>query len=813
MSAIPVSKLLAAASVCLAAAAALSQARERPVSFAREVRPLLSDRCFKCHGPDEGSRAAGLRLDTPEGAFARRPGGAAIVPGRPELSRAFLRITEKSPARRMPPPQTHQALTSAEVETLRQWILQGARYEPHWAFVPPRAVQPPTIDLAEHARRLGKPAAERASSWLKHPVDRFVLARLHREGLAVSPRADRATLLRRVTLDLTGLPPTLAELDSFLADNSPRAYERAVERLLASPAFGERWAWEWLEAARYADTNGYQEDRVRTMWPWRDWVVRALNANLPFDQFTVEQIAGDLLPNATEQQLLATGFNRNHMLNGEGGRIPEESRVEYVADRVETTSTVWLGLTMGCARCHDHKYDPISQREFYRMYALFNNVPETGAVDAGNMAHPVMHLPTEEQRERLAALERKVRESEEQMKAASEGDPARAEARKSLEAARKAAEDFRGSLLTVMVMREQEKPRETRVLLRGDYEKPGAKVSPGVPASIAGQGAAQIQDRLALARWMVGPRNPLTARVVVNRIWMQLFGEGLVRTAEDFGLQGEPPSHPELLDWLAVSFREGIKTGGHAGKPWDVKALIRLLVTSETYKQSSRHRADLRTRDPMNRLLARAPRYRLPSFVLRDQALALSGLLVNRVGGPPVKPYQPEGVWEDFSYGKITYQQDHGEALYRRSLYTFWRRSVAPTSLFDTAARRVCTVRTERTNTPLHALTLMNDIQYAEAARAFAERALREGGASPEQRLAWMFRCATARRPTAQELAILRRGLDRAMSRYSADPGAAAARIAVGESRPASAADSVTLAAYAAVASVVLNLDETQTRE
>jgi mono/diheme cytochrome c family protein len=806
------------------------------VEFNRDIRAIFSDNCYTCHGPSKGARKAGLRLDTEKGAFADLGGYRAIIPGLPEQSPLWKRITATNPKKHMPPPKSGKQLTAPQIELLRRWIVQGAKWQKHWAFLPPGRPAPSVV---------------RDAGWPKNPIDTFILARLEREGLGPSPEASREGLIRRVTFDLTGLPPTPAEVDAFLADPSPDAYERVVDRLLASPRYGERMVLEWLDAARYSDTNGYQTDGTRAMWPWRDWVLAALNQNMPFDRFTVEQVAGDLLPKPTVAQKVATGFNRNHMLNGEGGRIAEESRVEYVVDRVETTSTVWLGLTAGCGRCHDHKYDPISQKEFYGLYAYFNNIAESGGVDRRNStAAPVLELPSPEQAAKIAAQEKAVRDLEQRLgpvpdrvlagqarwergvradklpapvaaafkveagKRSAEqarvvtdyylgSVPERQALTKRLEAARKALTDLRNGVLITMVMEERPQPRDTFVLIRGVYDKYGPKVKPGIPACLPPLPAGAPNTRLGLARWLVDPANPLTARVAVNRAWQTFFGTGLVKTAEDFGSQGSPPSHPELLDWLAVEFRGS----------WDVKALHRLIVTSATYRQSSRATPGLLERDQDNRLLARAPRQRLSAFNLRDQALALSGLLVAKVGGPPVRPYQPPGIWEDFSFNQIRYTQDHGESLYRRSLYTFWRRSVGPPDLFDASARQVCTVRVARTNTPLHALVLLNDVAYVEAARVWAERLMKQGGRTPEERLALAFRMATARRPRAEELSVLVRGFQRALGQYRQDRAAALKLVSAGEYPRDPGLDVAELAAYASVASTILNLDEVISKE
>ncbi len=769
------------------AAAAVQTAARGPVDFGREVLPLLADRCYGCHGPGVKQPAGGLRLDVREAALGRGASGrTAIAPGHPEASELVARIADRT-ARAMPPKSSGKSLNAAEQELLRRWVAAGAPYRKHWAFATP--VRPPL------------PSVQNAS-WARNPLDRFVLARLEREGLRPSPEAARETLIRRVTLDLTGLPPTPAEVDAFLTDRSPDAYDAVVERLLASPRYGERMAWDWLDAARYADTNGYQGDRTRTMWPWRDWVVEALNRNLPYNQFTVEQLAGDLLPGATLAQKLATGFHRNHMLNGEGGRIPEESRVDYVVDRVDTTATVWMGLTLGCSRCHDHKFDPFTQTEYFRLFAYFNNLPETGSVDRNGSADPVLALPTPEQSSRIAELKLRVGETEQRLAAAPDTD--KAGRQKELEAARNAVRDAENGVVLAMVMQERPQPRDTFVLLRGAYDKPGEKVTAGVPAQLMPLPPGAPPNRLALARWLTDPAHPLTARVAVNRAWQFFFGAGLVRTAEDFGVQGEPATHPELLDWLTTEY---VRLG------WNTKALHRLLVTSATYRQTSRVPPTLLTRDPENRLLARGARFRLPSAVLRDQALAVSGLLVDKLGGPPVRPYQPAGVWEDATFGKITYQQDHGENLYRRSLYVFWRRIVAPTIFFDTASRQQCSVRQARTNTPLHALTLLNDTTYVEAARALAQKVLTTGGPTPESRLTAAFRLAAARRPSAAEQRVLLARLQRLRAQYGADPEGARKLLRVGESPRDETLDPIEHAAYTGICSLILNLDEVVTRE
>ncbi|MBI4601579.1 MAG: DUF1553 domain-containing protein [Planctomycetes bacterium] len=1031
---LPLALAALAARLPLRAAEGAAPAAPARVDFRRDVRPILADACFPCHGPDRAKRKGGLSFESEEAAFAEREGPRAIVRGDPAGSELYRRITAADLGERMPRPGAGRALTQAEVETLGRWIEEGARWEAHWAFVPP-------------AR--GAPPATKDSAWPRGPLDSEILARLEREGLAPSPEAARETLIRRLTLDLTGLPPSPEEVDDFLADASPDAYERLVGRLLASPRHGERMAVPWLHAARYADTNGYQTDGERHMWRWRDWVIDATNAGMPFDRFTVEQIAGDLLPGTTLESRIATGFHRNHRGNSEGGIVPEEYAVEYVADRVETTATVWLGLTLVCARCHDHKYDPVPQRDFYRLFAYFNNVPEKGrAIKHGN-SPPAIKSPTREQSEALARLEAEVRAAEVRLAALEEetaaaqarweaallgaapldwapgeglaarleleggaegrigqaaafdgsrsvdaaevgafgflerfscaawirpqgerggtvlsrmtdepegegyalcleagrlqvnlvkrwlddairveteeaiglaagpdgwrhvaftydgsrvasgvkvysggeplrlkvlldelnqtfaskepfrigagggpggrfrgliddvrvysrvlseeevrilaaaepvtaiaGTPAAARSRgqaakaracfletaaparvreavRRLEALQKERERVVDAVPTTMVMEEMPVKREAFVLQRGAYDRPGEKVTPGVPACLPPLPEGAPGDRLGLARWLVGPSNPLAPRVAANRLWQMVFGTGIVKTSEDFGAQGEPPSHPELLDRLAVDLRDS---------GWDSKRLLSAVVTSAAYRQSSRVAPRLLERDPENRLLARGPRLRLSAEAVRDQALASSGLLVERLGGPSVKPYQPAGLWKELS--DVDYVQDSGEGLYRRSLYTFWKRTVAPPAMatFDAPGREACCVREMRTNTPLQALTVMNETAFVECARRLAERAM-ASRAEPAGRLELAFRLVLVRRPLPAELAVLLEGLERHLARYRGDREAALALLGVGESRRDEGLDPRELAAYTAAATTILNLDEAVTKE
>jgi hypothetical protein len=772
--------------LALAAWPAGARAGETGVDFDRQIRPILSENCFRCHGPDDHQRKAKLRLDQKDAALGH---GSVIVPGHADRSGLIDRLTSDDPARRMPPAKTGKRLTPGQAELLRRWIDEGAQWSRHWAWVKPSRPPLPAV---------------RDARWPRNAIDRFILARLEKGGLRPSPEADRTTLLRRVTLDLTGLPPTPAEVDAFLADDAPDAYEKLVDRLLASPRFGERMALDWLDAARFADTHGYHIDSARDMTAWRDWVLRAFNANLPFDRFTVEQLAGDQLPGATVEQQVASGFQRNHMINFEGGAIPEEYHTAYLVDRVNTAGTVWLGLTVGCAQCHDHKYDPLTQKEYYQLFAFFHNVPENGLDGTKGNAVPLLRMPTAEQQRRLDRLDAALKNLE--PRAAK--DRAAAAERDRLRQERAALEKQER---TTMVMQEMPKPRDTFVLVRGQYDRHGDKVSAALPAFLPPLPAGAPANRLGLARWLVDPEQPLTARVTVNRYWQLLFGTGLVKTAEDFGSQGEFPSHPELLDYLAT---ELVRTG------WDVKYTLRLLVTSAAYRQSSKVTPELAARDPDNRLLARMARVRLPAELIRDQALAVSGLLNGEVGGASVFPYQPKGIWEELmaredgaNFTAQVYVQSHGKDLYRRGMYTFWKRTAPPPSLtaLDAPDREVCTVRRPRTNTPLQALVLLNDPTYVEAARKLAERLLAEADA-PDERVALAFRLATARRPTAAETAVLRKVYETQLAVYREDARAARKLLSVGESPRNERLDPAELAAWTMVASAVLNLDETVTR-
>ncbi|MEO6726489.1 MAG: DUF1553 domain-containing protein [Blastocatellia bacterium] len=1135
------------------------------IDFNRDIRPILSDKCFVCHGPDASNLPnlrIQLRLDSEAEMLARLSRGRhVVVPNHPEQSELVRRITARDELERMPPVNSGRKLTPREIELLTEWIKQGARWQQHWSFVAP--IRPPLPKIKN-------------SAWPKNAIDYFVLARLEQanavgsESLQPAPEADRATLIRRVTFDLTGLPPSPKEVDDFVAGKSPNAYEKVVDRLLASQRYGERMAFRWLDAARYADTNGYQIDGERSMWRWRDWVINAYNRNLPFDQFTIEQLAGDLLPRPANQhaaldQVIATAFNRNHRANSEDGLVPEEYRIEYVVDRVDTTSTVFLGLTMGCARCHNHKYDPLTQREYYQLSAYFNSIPEDGrASNYGNSA-PWIAAPTTEQQRKLKQIENRIAQTERQLdlelkrsapeqrrwesslnpsaisqgslpgsspvnshwfpkagllirhsmdagarleiagtlarinlarpdddenetkitrqevkkdeSAFKDGTPAFAasplgqavsfDGKLYFDAGKVANFDYRdrkrdykdnfavsawfypeaeqsgaivahlpdsagesdyglpknkgwglffnngkvhfnlvsawaddsfrvetadklplrqwhhvvamfnsaqpadkvkifvngheaklnvihgrifrsfgdvdrtlkfgagggpnyrfkgaidevriyktlpeddqiavlacadslekiaaippatrtraqrlkveGAFLdsaapataqqawqrlselkrerltlesefsTLMIMKETEAPMPAYVLRRGAYDQPMEKVERAVPSALLryqgrNRGDVSPNNRLGFARWLVSRENPLTARVQVNRFWQMLFGTGLVKTVEDFGSQGELPSHPELLDWLAVEFRDGTSLHGTGsgsglvgsasrnirGNPvatargtepaaWNVKALLKTIVMSATYRQSSKASPKLLQRDPENRLLARGPRLRLPAEMIRDQALTASGLLVERLGGPSVKPYQPDGLWKDMTFSNMTfYDQAKDGGLWRRSLYTFWKRTILNPAMltFDASAREVCSVRDTRTNTPLQALNLMNDVTYVEAARMLAERAMRECSTNnpdaPRERLAWTFRLILSRPPSKAEQKVLLNSFHAQLDHFRAQPEEARKLLAMGQKRNDERLNQTELAAYAMTASLILNLDEAITKQ
>jgi hypothetical protein len=820
-----------------------------PLEYNRDIRPILAENCFYCHGQDANKRQAELRLDVREAAVEKK----AIVPGDAAGSELVKRINSADADEQMPPPASNRRLTPEQKKLLEQWIAEGAVYQTHWAFVAPVRPLLPEVSRGDAAA---------------NAIDRFVLSKLESIGLPTSPSAERATLIKRLSADLIGLPPSPEEVDAFVADAAPDAYERLVDRLLASPHYGERLALPWLDAARYADSNGFQQDGDTWQWIWRDWVVRALNADLPFDQFTTWQLAGDLLPDSTTDQKIASGFNRNHLLNGEGGAIPEEQRWVILFDRIDTTATTWLGLTMACAQCHDHKYDPLTQRDYYSLLDAFNRVPESGTPQYFSsrirVANPVLELPTAENQARIAEFESQIAAADAEAKIAAEaayqgwlagiasGKPAEVsgldgtvaailrkaegertdEEKKTMEAGlrkhfeekvrkelagklpqlakldtlRKQLADYKADKLPRVMIMSDAQPRETKLLSRGDYLTPTERVSFTTPAFLPPLAAGAPTNRLGLAQWLVSPEHPLTTRVQVNRIWQHFFGAGIVKTAEDFGVQSEYPVHGPLLDWLAIEFRE---------RGWSMKDMHRLIVTSATYRQSSRVTPELKARDIENRLYARASRFRLPSLLLRDWSLAAAGMLDSRIGGQPVYPYQPDAIWEALAITKerdFTYPASSGADLYRRSLYTFWRRTVSPANMFDASSRQACRVRLATTSTPLHSLTTLNDPTWVEAARLLAEVSMK---AAPDldSRLTFEFRRAACRPASEKDLTALRRAYDKQCAVYRVDLAAAQALLAVGAAPRDTSLDPAEHAALTAVCLAIFNLDETLTRE
>ena len=777
------------------------------VDFQRKILPILSENCFQCHGPDEAQNKAGLRLDSADRAHAaiRNTGRRAVVPGDPVNSELYARISADDVDDRMPPVATGLSLTEAEKQLIYEWIESGAEYQKHWSFerVPDRVALPEVGD----------------GEWPRNAIDRFILARLEKEDVKPAAELERRKLIRRVTLDLTGLPPRREHVRAFLEDTRPGAYERVVDRLLASPEFGEHVAFRWLQYSRYADTSGFQHDFRRDSYPWRTWVIRAFNDGLPFDDFVTSQLAGDLLPEATADQKLATAFVRNHRVNCEFGSLEEEYLVENTVDRVDTFATVFLGLTMSCARCHDHKFDPLSMRDFYALFAFFNNSADK-AIDPGGLhAHPYtppyLVYPDVDQSPKLAALEAELallRERVAQPGGDGSGLPGDVARIKEIEEAIKKLHD---AAPHVMVMEERDKRRPTYLLERGSYEHPRVDdgvISPNTPGTLPAFSSSYSRDRLGLARWLTERDHPLFARVTVNRFWEALFGTGLVKTTEDFGTQAEPPSHPALLDWLALRFMQSA---------WNVKDLFRLMVTSVTYRQSGAFRSDLAARDPDNRWLGRGPRRRLPATSIRDQALAASGLLVPKIGGRPVRPYQPPGLWRevsgdlaDFPVKTHTYERDRGAPLYRRSVYVFWKRASPPPMLaiFDAQGRDVCSVRQSSTNTPLQALNLLNDVAFVETARLLAARMLIEGGPSFATRLEYGFELLLARPPAPLETQLLQDSFAEHLRDYQSNPEAAHAFVSHGDSPNPPSIDTAEHAAMTQMALLLLNLDETVTK-
>jgi hypothetical protein len=759
------------------------------IDFNRQIRPLLSKNCFACHGRDAKKREAKLRLDTLAGAIAKRDDGPAIVPGKSSASGLIARINSDDPDEKMPPTDSGKTLTAEEIKLLTQWIDAGAKYDTHWSFTKPvRPALPKVKDAA----------------WAKKPVDHFALARLEAKGLRPSAEADRYTLIRRLSLDLTGLPPTPEQVAAFVADKSPRAYEKLVDQLLASPHYGERWARMWMDLGRYADTQGYEKDNARTVWTWRDWLISALNDDLPYDQFTTEMIAGDLLPKATPSQVLATVFHRNTMTNTEGGTDDEEYRVAAIKDRIDTTGLVWLGLSVGCGKCHSHKYDPISQKEYYGLYAFFN---QTADADRYNDA-PRRALPSAFYYQKQVEL-LKQHSAAKKQRASAKSDQDRAAISKKIAELQQQLDQKAMAMKppAVPIMKElpPNRQRKTRLLVKGDFLNPADEVTAGVPSAFHPLPKGAKRDRLALARWLMDKENPLTARVAVNRIWARMFGVGLVETEEDFGTQGELPSHPQLLDWLAVEFRDTHK--------WSRKKLCKTIVMSATYRQSSHVTPELVKADPRNRLLSRGPRFRLEAEMIRDQALAVSGLLSRKMYGPPVMPLQPEGIWKTV-YSTRRWVTSKGDDRHRRGLYTFAKRTSGYPSflLFDGGSGETCMVRRIRTNTATAALVTLNDPVYTEAAQALARRIVSQRDGNTKKRAAYAWQLATGRPAKPEELARLARLVDEQTAIYAKDKVAAKAMATVPLGAAPEGMDESVLAAWTVAAGVLLNLDETLTK-
>ncbi|MCA9213700.1 MAG: PSD1 domain-containing protein [Planctomycetales bacterium] len=766
-----------------------------PVEFNRDIRPILSAKCFQCHGPDENSREADLRLDIagdPHGPFSRED-GAVINPGDVEDSELWRRVSADDEDTMMPPPASHKKpLTDPERQLVKAWIEQGAKYQPFWAFIPAKPQEPPVVEDA---------------AWNVNRIDRFVRKRLAQIERTPKENTDKRTLIRRVTLDLTGLPPTPEEIALFLQDHSPDAYEKLVDRLMATPQYGEHMARYWLDLVRFADTNGIHHDHYREMTPYRDWVIRAFNSNLPFDDFVRYQLAGDLYEDPTTDQLIASGFNRLHLVIDVGTALPEESFVRNVVDRVNAVGTAFLGLTVGCAVCHDHKYDPITQRDYYRLFAFFNNIDATPETPGARVHHPSIRLPSDQQQLELDRFVEAIANTKETLSSLKEQSATKEQieaAEKAVKAAQKKHDDFESTLPVSLVMKERAEIRPAHILRRGAYDQPGDEVQRGTPDFLPPLiSAGETKTRMDLANWLVDAQHPLTARVTVNRIWQQFFGVGIVRTSEDFGMQGEWPSHPALLDDLAVTF---IQSG------WNVKELVKSIVTSETYKQTSKASLEEYRSDPANRLLARGSRFRLDAEVVRDQFLATSGLLNREMYGKSVKPPQPPDLWKSVSMvssSTYAFKADEGDKIYRRSVYTFWKRALPPPqmTIFDAPTREACIARRERTNTPLQALVLMNEPEYFKATVHLAQRVL---DVPEERRLQHIFELLTARELNEREAEVLANALDGFRAMYKSD--LAAAERLTAELPDASDERCVELAAHAMLINSIYNLDITKTR-
>lgn len=735
------------------------------ISYSFDVKPILSDKCYACHGPDAGTREAGLRFDTEDGAYV--PLGEnndryAVIPGDVENSEMMKRIFAKDVHKLMPPTHSNLSLNDYEKKILKKWIKDGAKWNTHWAFKAPEKSEVPEV---------------KDKKWANNEVDHFILKKLESEGLTPSVIATKEKLIRRISFDLTGLPPTLEEINDFTTDTSPNAFEKIIDRLLASDAYGERMALDWMEVARYADTHGYQDDLERTMWPWRDWVISAFNKNLPYNQFVKWQLAGDQIDNASLEQIVASGFNRNHKITQEGGVIDEEYRVEYVMDRTNTTSKAFMGLTMECARCHDHKYDPISQKAHFSFFSFFNNIDEDGLVNGGSgvIPKPYITITEKEKNEVLDFVQLQKSDIKE---------------------------------VPVMVMQEMKTPRQAYILNRGLYDQHGEKVYPDTPETILAYPEGFERNRLGLAKWLFHKDNPLTARVAVNRFWQRMFGTGIVASSYDFGNQGALPTHPELLDYLALQFRDS---------GWDTKKMLKLMALSKTYQQSTVISKEALEKDPENKWLARGPRIRLSAEMIRDQALFVSGLLNKEIGGPSVKPYQPEGIWEETTGGgggsTSSYVLSEGKDLYRKSLYTFWKRTVPPPSMitFDAASRDLCSVKRQETNTPLQALVLLNDPQLIEAARVLAANAIKKE-TSIEKQISYIFQSSTSRLPDETEVTELTNHYNDMLNRVKSNEINTDEYLAIGSYKVDASITADNLAALSLTAHTILNLDETITK-
>lgn len=753
------------------------------VDFNFHIKPILSDRCFLCHGPDPSSRKANLRLDEENLAYMILDSlndNYLIKQGHAKKSELFKRISSKNEEKIMPPPESNLSLSDYEIALIKKWINQGAKWKKHWSYIKPKRPRLPKVKKTE---------------WPQNPIDYFILKKLESVNKLPSLENSKEKLIRKVSFDLTGLPPSPEDVNAFLADKSKYAFEKVVDQLLISEAYGERLATEWMDLARYAETNGIHHDFERNVWPWRDWVIDAFNSNMSYDKFVTWQLAGDLFPNPTYEQKLATAFNRNHRTTQECGSIDEEFRVSYVVDRTNTFGKAFLGLTVECAQCHDHKYDVISQKNYFEIYAFFNQVPEKGVTRSfQGVPEPFLDIPKNQKKVVEEYIENLVKIEYQNGSFQDRNESYRKNWIEELEVMTK----------PVMIMEDLDTVRTTYILNRGLYNSPGAKVYPGTPEKIYEFGEKYSNNRLGLSNWLFSENNPLTARVAVNRYWQMIFGRGIVDTPDDFGAQGSLPSHPELLDWLAVEF---IKSG------WDVKKILKIMVMSATYQQDSKTDSASLAFDPNNKWLGRGGQHRLTAEMLRDQALKMSGLLVEKVGGPSVKPYQPEGLWTQISSGgryQRKYMVGNGEDLHRRSLYTYWKRISPPPAMliFDADPRGTCNIKRQTTNTPLQALVLLNDPQFLNASRALAQRMIKNGGTNLKQRINYAFQWATSRKPENEEIEILQNLFLIEKEEFEKYPSRANAFINDNQIKDIDKFDSVELAAYAVIASTIINLSE-----